>query len=82
VVRVTHDDQSNLNQENEMQDYQQRVVDEQIELNEKLVKLIQFSTTETYRKLPVVDRDLLIEQQGAMAAYNNILGDRIARFAD
>ena len=46
-----------------MQDYQQRVIDEQAELNEKLVKLTQFTTTDTYRKLVAEDRNLLIEQQ-------------------
>lgn len=63
-----------------MQPYQQRVVDEQAELNEKLVKLIQFTATETHHKLDQRGRDLLVEQQGAMAAYNNILADRIAGF--
>lgn len=63
-----------------MQDWQQRVVDEQRELNSKLRDLIAFTVTEEYRKLTTVDRNLMIEQQGAMAAYNNILADRIARF--
>ena len=63
-----------------MQPYQQRVVDEQAELNEKLVKLIQFTTTLKYRELTHRDRELLVEQQGAMAAYNSILADRIAGF--
>lgn len=64
----------------EMQGYEQRVVDEQTELNEKLVKLIQFTTTATYRKLTVEEMGLLEEQQHAMTHYNQILSKRIAKF--
>ena len=63
-----------------MKEYQTRVMDEQLELNKKLVKLTEFTTSSAYRQLPETERALLIEQQGAMAAYNSILADRIIGF--
>jgi phage regulator Rha-like protein len=63
-----------------MQPFQQRVIDEQIVLNEKLVRLIQFTTTGAYRTQDREIRELLIEQQGAMVAYNSVLADRIRLF--
>ena len=60
----------------------QRVIDEQIELNKKLVKLIQFTTTDMYRKLCVAQRDMLIHQMRSMLDYNNILADRIGHSHD
>ena len=65
-----------------MQDFQVRVVNEQTELNGKLVKLIEFTTTDTYRKLNKGDRRLLDAQAGAMTDYNSVLAQRIARFVD
>lgn len=64
-----------------MEEYQQRVIDEQEALVEKIVKLTQFTLTDKYRKLTVEERNLLIEQHGAMSAYNHILADRIAKFS-
>ena len=63
-----------------MNEYQTRVMDEQLELNKKLVKLTEFTATSAYRQLPSPERELLIEQQGAMAAYNSILADRLIGF--
>lgn len=53
---------------------------EQAELNEKLLKLTQFTLTETFRDLFAEDRKLLAKQMRVMAKYNDILSQRIARF--
>ena len=63
-----------------MEAFQQRVVDEQLHLTEKLVKLIDFTTTANYRALPADDRNLLIDQRHVMASYNDILAERIGKF--
>ena len=65
-----------------MHDFQKRVVDEQTELNGKLIKLIEFTLTDTYRNLPNEDRQLLDAQAGTMATYNSILAQRIVRFVE
>ena len=63
-----------------MEEYQERAIEEQRELNERLVRLIRFTTTDTYRKLDREDRELLTSQQHAMIHYNDVLSQRIARF--
>lgn len=62
-----------------MQDYQQRVVDEKIALDDKITKLEAFLA-----KKPVVSKDdqiRLPDQLGHMRAYSGVLGQRIAAFA-
>ena len=63
-----------------MQDYQQRVVDEEIALSEKLNKLGAFIHGEVFLTLPEEDRTLLQEQDDHMRAYANVLRQRIERF--
>jgi hypothetical protein len=64
----------------ELQPHQQRVVSEKTELDERLNKLLAFTSTPIYLTLPKPDRDLLLEQAGYMQAYSNVLGQRIAAF--
>lgn len=64
----------------ELQPHQQRVVDEKLELDEKIMKLANFKQIETFAKLPQEDRDLLHWQLVAMEEYSDLLGKRIARF--
>lgn len=64
-----------------MEEYQERVLEEQRELSEKIVKLIRFTTTGTYRELPIEERQLLTSQLHAMTHYNDVLTQRIANFA-
>jgi hypothetical protein len=64
-----------------MQPHEQRVVDEQAELDGKRVKLEAFLGTPTFAGLPTVEQGRLIAQCSVMQAYSEILGDRIAAFA-
>lgn len=64
-----------------MQDYQQRVLVEKKELDDKLRNLRNFQETEQFNKLPQVDIILLTHQERAMSNYSDILGERIALFS-
>ena len=65
-----------------MQPYQQRVVDEKTELDEKLTKLRAFCSQVggEFDSLPTEEKQRLTEQEGHMAAYSGVLGRRIAAF--
>jgi hypothetical protein len=63
-----------------MEAYQQRVVDEKRELDEKLAALRVFLQGQTYANLNAHERNLLYKQAGVMAEYSRILGERIAAF--
>jgi hypothetical protein len=63
-----------------MKEYQQRVVDEKIALEEKLVKLRAFLGSEAFLILDNEDRSLLSRQEESMSAYLDILVARIKRF--
>lgn len=60
--------------------YQQRVIDEQNELSEKLGRLVDFMHSETYTSLNAVNQGLLMVQQAAMTAYSDALKRRIELF--
>ena len=64
----------------EMPDWQQRVVDEEQALNDKLQKLLTFQTTEQYKALPAKEKSLLCRQANAMHDYSNALKCRIEAF--
>lgn len=61
--------------------HQQRVVDEERELDERLRKLHDFIGTPTFNGLPVAEQDRLGNQYVAMSSYARILAERIAAFA-
>ena len=61
-------------------DFQQIVVDEKVELDEKVKKLGVFLNSETFDKLAKRDQFLLVEQRASMKSYSRILGDRIVLF--
>ena len=63
-----------------MQPFQERVVQEKAELDEKIVKLKAFLETDTFKSLSVKEIDRLNRQFRAMCEYSSILGDRIAAF--
>jgi len=64
-----------------MEPHQQRVIDEQRELNDKLSKLSSFMATTSFVELVQMDeRKRLIVQQAIMKKYNAILCDRIKAF--
>ena len=63
-----------------MKDYQQRVVTEKRELDERREKLDVFIRTELFQTLPVAEQHLMIRQLSIMCQYSKVLGDRIALF--
>jgi hypothetical protein len=64
----------------ELQPYQQRVVQEKAELDEKLEKLCLFCYSRTFEELPLMERERLNQQRHIMTSYSAILGARIAAF--
>jgi uncharacterized protein len=68
--------------EKTMKAYQERVVAEKQELDEKLAKLktFVFGDGKTFGTLNLQERDRLERQYDAMKAYSDILSERIAAF--
>ena len=60
--------------------HQQRVLEEQVALDIKVVALNTFLEGELFLTLPEEDQNLLIKQVNIMEEYSHILGLRIARF--
>lgn len=63
-----------------MKPYQQRVVNEKAELDDRLGKLKTFLETEVFSDLDNDERKRLQLQFLAMNTYSQILGERIAHF--
>ena len=63
-----------------MQPHQQRVIDEQAELETRLGKLTAFLQTDQYSDLDIEDQSLLFRQAVIMKRYLNVLKGQIARF--
>lgn len=63
-----------------MQPFQQRVVDEKKELDEKIAKLKAFWDNPVFPTLPEVERVRLERQFDVMEEYSSILAERIANF--
>ena len=61
-------------------DWQQRVIEERDQLQERLTKLQAFVVTPAFKSLPWVERSRLISQKAAMTEYLDILGERIEAF--
>ena len=62
-------------------DHELRVINEKDKLDANIYELLDFiNNNPTFDKLPLEDRDLLIEQSSAMSQYYDILCKRIARF--
>ena len=64
----------------ELQPHQQRVVTENQELDDKLMKLEAFFRGTIYPTLSQGECDRLSRQAAAMQQYSDILGERIAAF--
>lgn len=64
----------------ELQDWQQRVVEEKHELDAKLVKLDMFLDGSKPSYIEQIDWDLLKQQRTAMGQYSFILDLRIGKF--
>lgn len=63
-----------------MEPYQQRVIEEKNELDEKLAKLSSFGTSAMFTALPVEEQGRLNRQYRVMEEYSRILQERIAAF--
>lgn len=63
-----------------MQPYQQRVVEEKEQLNERIDKLYAFTASPNFRLVPEDERARLLRQLRAMGAYSAILHERIEAF--
>ena len=62
--------------------FQERVIEEKKELDERLVKLTVFVCSETFKKLSSVEQGRLNQQHSIMEHYSAILGRRIAAFSE
>jgi hypothetical protein len=60
-------------------DFKERLINEQLELNEKLEKLNSFNESEKANAIDPVQKELLIIQAGIMYSYNECLKARLAR---
>jgi hypothetical protein len=63
-----------------METYQERVVREKSDLDEKLAKLLAFFQTETFHGLLEAERSRLRNQARFMDGYAAVLEERIAAF--
>ncbi|KAF1008949.1 MAG: hypothetical protein GAK28_00581 [Luteibacter sp.] len=61
-------------------DYQQRVIGERAELNDKIAKLDSFTNTSRFAEIDSGDQSLLREQLTHMRAYAAVLNARIEGF--
>lgn len=63
-----------------MQAYQERVIKEKVELDEKMNKLNQFLDSPALKDIPQSDQYLLHKQSIAMLQYSRVLAERINNF--
>jgi hypothetical protein len=63
-----------------MAPHQQRVVDEQVALDDKIVKLLKFLGTSVYHDLDSAEQARLQRQYKFMQGYSEVLAERIAAF--
>lgn len=57
-----------------------RVIHEKAELDDKIASLYRFFDADTFKSLPIDERQRLVLQQVAMSAYSRVLGERIEAF--
>ena len=65
-----------------IQPHQERMLEEQDELQERMRKLLRFSESSAHDKLPKVEQALLACQYSAMKNYSTVLDYRIELFED
>ncbi len=64
----------------DLQPHQRRVVQEKADLDEKLLKLRDFSRTALFASLPADEQFRMGRQCALMEQYSAVLGERIAAF--
>ena len=62
-----------------MSDFKTRLVQEQVELEEKLNKLNDFNQSDKVNSIDPIQKGLLLIQAGAMYTYNECLKARISK---
>lgn len=65
-----------------MTDYQQRVLDEKVELDLKLERLETFLKGEKFKTLDGAEKDRMQRQAAIMRAYSSLLKERIDAFTE
>lgn len=70
-----------LTEEFTMSTYQERVIEEKRELDEKRQKLLEFFNTDIFRGLTQAEKDRLRTQHSVMGVYSEILHQRISAFS-
>ena len=60
--------------------FMERVIAEKKELDERIVRLVEFTRGEIYESLPDDEQVRLARQQNIMSLYSDVLGQRIAAF--
>lgn len=65
-----------------MKEWQKRVLDEDIALNNRRTKLKRFLIGEDFHRLSDTERDLLVRQYEVMTNYAAILVERIMAFKE
>ena len=63
-----------------LEPWQQRVLSEKAQLDERIARLGAFFNTDAYGRLGDAECDRLQRQHAAMVQYSAILGERIAAF--
>jgi hypothetical protein len=63
-----------------MKEYQKRVVEEKIDLDNKLIKLNNFIESDKFEDVDEDEQDRLTRQGAAMQEYSLVLEERIAAF--
>ena len=63
-----------------LQDWQERVLQERAELEERCAGIDAFITSDTFLRISLVEQDLLFAQAQAMMDYSHILTKRIGTF--
>ncbi len=62
-----------------MSDFKSRLVEEQVQLEEKLTKLNDFNASEKANGIDPIQKSLLMIQTGVMYTYNEVLKARLER---
>lgn len=65
-----------------MKEYQKRVVEEKIDLDNKLIKLNNFIESDKFEDVDEDEQDRLTRQGAAMQEYSLVLEERIAAFEE
>ena len=63
-----------------MEAYQERVVTEKTELDDKLSRLRPVVVSDKFKSLPPAEQERMERQLGLMEKYSEVLGERIAAF--